>query len=1240
MKITYVTVSAPAIKHLIEADRHIAAKYPRVLDLKLYDAKGELEEKKSAALIQDIADSDLVFVDLMGSPPDVLKAVYKGLEKCTGGVVPYGNTGREYLRLGQFSAASMKKDDGSEREMDASAIEKMRDMAEMMGRVMPGKMRDMRNYSQIMKYFKVADKGNILNMLYLILREYGGAGDIPKPANPREAEEAGICDPATMTYYEGLEDYHKTFPFAESKPVIVLLFYGHSYPVDTSGCIAKIKDRLERFANVLPVAVSGTLAANRKKLARYILHTTAKPADLILNFMSFRLGAGPMGGDFQAGIDLLKEADVPYLHPYFMSRRTIAEWEQSVQGAGTSEVMISVMLPELDGAIETYPVGAMTEPQYDSQYDIATDELELIEERVTRLISRVQRQINLRTKENRDKKIAVICYNYPPGEGNLFGGAFLDTFASVENILVILKAQGYRVNALSKEELLDIFTAGKAVNSGKYGYEWDEIIKYPDREYKKELAKLADSEEIVANWGPTPGRIMSTDSREFLIPGTIQGHVFIGLQPTRGVHEEPEKVYHDKTLPPHHQYLAFYKWLRDEFCADAVIHVGTHGTLEFLKGKECGISGGCYPDILLRDLPHLYLYYCGNPAEAVIAKRRSYANLTGYQPPVFIPGELYGEYSGLKSLVDNYHQSLSLAPQTSKDILLDVMEMAGKLNLPQNLAEIESELYRMDVGLIPRGLHVFGQGYHEDEAREYARGLLRFSRNGVISLRELIAAERGRSAEALAGEGEYEALREIDREADEIFDYYMDHDKLKEGQKIGSRNKKMFLQTLRYGKKVYEAALQNHETEGLLRTLAGRYNPAKLAGDIYRNPEILPAGYNLYQFDPRLAPTKTACERGKKICLNTLEAYKKENGSYPLSTAVVLWGLETSRTQGETFAQILSYLGVRVSEKTGPWDPKYEIIPLQELGRPRIDVTINICGFFRDMFANLIESLNDIFLMLYDLEESDGENYFKANAKKIKQKLLQEGYGEKEARELAISRVFGPKEGQYGTGITKIIETKNWEKEEQIGSVFLSALRHVYNRKMHGKEVEGLYEENLKCVEIVSQIRCNNEYEITDLDHYYEYFGGLAKSVELVKGKKAKMYITDTAGERVITESVEKAIARGIRTRVLNPKWIGGMLEHKYHGVQKIAERFENVMGLAATTNSVEQWIYHDLHNCYVEDEALRQKLQENNPHAYMDILEQMMEYYNRGYWQATDEQIDRIKQIYLELEDNIEGTL
>ncbi len=1233
MKFTFISVSSPAIACLIKAEKTVGELSRGALELKIYNALSEYSAQKLRQISEDIAVSDFVFVDLMGASPDVIKAVLGGLERCRGYIVPYGNAGREYLRLGDFSAASMKTEVGAEKP-DMNAMKKMRDMAEKMGKIMPGKMRDMKTYSQICKYFYVADYVNILNMLYLILRDYGGERGLPRPEDAREVPTVSLCDPETMKFYGTVAEFAADYPYDEEKPVIALLFYAHIYPMDYSTAASAIQKSFLEFANVLPVAVSGTSGLESGALEEVLTKTLPRKPDLIVNTMSFRLSAGPMGGNIKAGTDLLSRIGAPYFHPMFISHRTVEEWRSSVQGSSSSEVLISVMLPEFDGALETFPVGAKGEPILNEKFDVVLNELEIIPERLKRLSETAKNYIALSKKPASEKKIAIICYNYPPGEGNLFGGAFLDTFKSVERIMAKLKESGFDNDALSSETLMSEFCAGRLVNSGRYSDECPEMIRYPLKKYREYFETLPERALIEETWGKPGGSIMTDENGDFLIPALLSGKVLIGLQPSRGLHEEQDKLYHDKTLPPHHQYLAFYKYLRDEFRADAIIHVGTHGTLEFLKGKECGMSGDCYPDMLTWGVPHLYLYYCGNPSEAMIAKRRSHAQIISYQPPVFVPGRLYGDYAALSALVDDYHHSLSLSPSAAKDVLDNIRKAAASLNLPGNLEEIEAELYRMNMSLIPSGLHVIGSGYTEEEALEYVKGLLRYSRNGVVSLRALCALERGDDIEALEEKGAYKKIQEYEDAAEAVFRAYFENGRLPD------KNTEEYKATLEYGRSVYERVLENRELEALVHALSGGYTPAKQAGDIYRNPDILPTGTNLYQFDQRLVPSRTAFERGVKIAENTIMTYKRENGVYPDSAAVILWGLETSRTQGETFSQILGYLGIRLDKKSSLWEPKLEIIPIGELGRPRIDVTVNICGFFRDMFPNLINNLDDVLHQLYEAEEDDGQNYFKAHSRKIYEKLLDEGYGEQEAEKLCVSRFFGPKEGEYGTGITTIIETKAWETEGQLGSQFLTSLRYVYNRSSHGADVNGLYETNLKSVDIVSQIRDNQEYEITDLDHYFEYFGGLSKSVEMVRGKKAAMYITDTTGDRVLTETVDKSINRGIRTRVLNPKWIDAMLKSKYHGTQKIAERFENVMGLAATTGSVEEWIYNDMHKAYVEDEAMRRRLAENNPYAYMSILEQMMEYYKRGYWKASDEQIAEIKKAFLELEDRIEESL
>lgn len=1224
MKFTFITVSAPSVKCLMKAAKEIAKLEPDLLDLHIYYAVTEYSKEKTARLISDINTSDMVFVDLMGSPAETIKAVYEGLKDCKGDVIPYGNSAREYMKLGSFSAASMKAASG--KKPDMAAMKKMQSMAEAMGKIMPGKMRDMRNYSLICKYFYVADHQNILNMLYLILRDYGGAKKLPKPSEPREVPSAAVCRAKDMKYYGSFDEFSKDFPFDDKKPVIALLYYGHIYPMDYSGAVAVIAEHLQRYANVLPIAVSGMDSLNDGKLKKLLTGFLPKKPELVINCMSFRLSAGPMGGNISAGTDLLKELNVPYLHPFFMSRRTEKDWIDSVQGNTPSETLISVMLPEQDGAVLTLPVGAKTEPAYDEEFDVTSDEIKIIEERLEALADRAEKFIALRAKSNSEKKIAIICYNYPPGEANVFGGAFLDTFQSVSSILSLLKNNGFNSDDVSAEKLMSDFINGGLVNTGKYS-DGGKMLKYPLSDYKKFLSGFADKDAVINAWGEPGGEIMTDEKGDFLIPAAAYGNIIVGIQPSRGIHEDNDKLYHNKSIPPHHQYIAFYKYISEKFGADAVIHVGTHGTLEFLKGKECGMSGMCYPDLLLGDMPHFYLYYCGNPSEATIAKRRSHASLIGYQPPVFVQSGLYGEYAELSAMLDEYHHQLSFSESAAAEVKHNIEELAEKLNLPFELEELESELYRLNSSLIPKGLHIFGQDYTDEEALCYVCELLKKPHDDVPSLSELAAEELG---EDLAQAEEYggEKLRRINSLAELYFEKYFGCDAVPDKLRC----------TIEYGRKKYDEIRRNAENEQLLNALSCGYIPAKPAGDIYRSPEVLPSGYNLYQFDQRFVPTLTAYQRGVRTAENTINTYYKEYGTYPNSTAVILWGLETSRTHGETIGQIMGYLGARLAKGNSAWNPKYELIPIEELGRPRIDVTINICGFFRDLFPNLIDNLDDLLHLVNDADETDENNYMKANSSKLYSYLIDKGYDEEDAASLSVTRVFGPQESEYGTGITSIIETKAWEKEEQIGSQFLSSLHYAYSRKMHGSDTSDIYEQNLKSVEIVSQVRDNNEYEITDLDHYYEFFGGLAKSVEMVKGRKAVMLITDTTGAAPITESAEKAVAKGIRTRVLNPKWIDGMLAHKYHGAQKIADRFENVMGLAATTGAVEQWVYNNLCEKYAQDEEMRRRMAENNPYAYMDILEQMEEYSRRGYWNASEEQLEAIRNAYLETENTIEG--
>jgi len=1252
VKITVASVSTVILRDLIEAYENISSDYPGILDLKLYNASFNVSKEKAYFLHNDIISSDFVIIDLMGTPSDLVRLVLESLRECKANIVPIGNSGMEFLRLGSLSYSDMMANKSEEmnkknhvkKEINPASMQKMMDMAEKLGKAVPfGKPRDMRNFIQMTKYWKNGGQNEITNMLYLILRDYGGVKSLPKPRDAQEFEDIFICDPFTLSVFKKYEDYRKHLNVFGNKPVVAILFYGHNYPNRTSSCVAKIAEKLKEFADVLPVAFTKIYGNKMDTLEDILLNAAGKKVDIIVNFMSFRIGAGPMGGNAQAAVELLKKINVPVLHPFFMSRRYKDEWIKSSQGISASEFLISIMLPELDGSIETYPVAALEKCDFSEYFDIEINELSIIEERAERLCRRIKKWLNVKNKSNYDKKAAIICYNYPPGENNVFGGAFLDTFCSIENILYLLNKNGYDCQNISAEIIRDFFTEKGVSNSPK----WSEpsqneyFIRYSVSSYTESTKGNNKFEEISQQWGTPPGKIMS-ESDAFLIPGFINGKVFIGLQPSRGLEDNPDKVYHDKDILPHHQYAAFYRWIKDEFKADVVIHVGTHGTLEFLQGKECGMSGDCFPDIFINDIPHIYIYYTGNPSEAMIAKRRSHALLIGYQPPVFIKCGLYGEIADLLVLIDEYYEAERIAPDRCQSILCEIRQKAEKNNLPPDIEEIETELYRIKRSLIPKGLHIFGSNYSFEQSIDQALFVLRYDRTECKSLLRIMAEADGVDYENVLQMNNESKLEELEKKAQEILRQYIKNNGIEDDIiSIRDQNiKKDLLKTLEYGSKIVNQFMQNNEQDGLIAALNADYIPARLAGDSIRNPEVLPSGYNLFQFDPRFVPTASAYERGRIIAESTISKYYEQHNKYPDSTGIILWGLETSKTQGETIGQILAYLGVRLAKSKNVWEPAFEIIPAAELKRPRIDVVVNICGFFRDMFPNLIDNLNIMFEKLANLDEPEEMNFFKANCRKVYGALLQQGYSKEEAYELSHSRIFGPEESKYGTGITSVIENKNWTEETQIAQLYIDNLKYVYSKNFRGKEIGGLFSLNLKSVEVVSQIRSSHEYEVTDLDHYYEFFGGFAKSVETASGRRCEIYISDTTGEKIYVDNVEKAISKGVRTRLLNPLWIDNMLEHKYHGAQKIEKNFENIIGLSATTNRVEQWIYNSLHDKYVSDEEMRKKLIDNNKWAYAGIIERMMELNKRGYWNATEQQLDELAQAYLEAEGSIEDKI
>ncbi|GAB6148730.1 magnesium chelatase subunit H [Stetteria hydrogenophila] len=1135
--------------------------------------------------VQRLVDwADVILVDVRGDP-GVLGEVDYGEKDVV--VLVGGSTLMARAKLGRFRMPARAAGVAESPESVKRRIERIQRVIEGLGRLIPlGALRDARDYVQLMKYWANGGYENYRNMLLLLARRAGARVEVGRPV---EFREYGLYHPVHGFDYKPAID--------PGKPTVGVLFYGGMHFEQEVETLKRLLERLEPVANVVPVYSEGIL--NLKAVEEYFINV-----DAIISLLWFRLNGGPLGGDPRPTIELLKARGAKLFTPALMFTQRIEDWERSERGLDVLQTITTVVLPEMDGGVEPIPICG-----------VRGDEVVPIEDRVDKLARRVARWLELRRKPNSEKRVAIVIYNYPPGEENLGSAAYLDTFKSVERILEALEREGYRVE---RADLRRLFLERRLFNPELHPPEAVGGPRMSVEEYLKYFNELPEEarREVIEAWGEPPGDIM-VDGRGIVIPGVVLGNVFIGVQPSRRpVLRTEEDVYsaiHDKTKPPHHQYLAFYFWIQRVFKADCVIHVGTHGTAEFMKGKEIGLSSKCFPDILIGDLPHLYIYHVVNTSESTIARRRLYATLISYNSPPYTTADLYEDYARLEEYLDEYREALDKDPARAEVARRKALELARKLHLGEDLEEVEAKLYEYKRSIIPKGLHVLGEKYSLEDLEDFMVLLGRYDRGRVKSLNRLISEAKGWRYEEVLKDPR--RLREVDREAREVVRRFL------RGERFPQ-----YEETLNYLLEVARRYADNSlEIRSVIEGLNARYIEPSTGGDVIRNPDALPTGRNIHQFDPMKVPTEAAVERGRHIARETLRRYLEKHGRYPESVAVVLWGFETTKTQGETVAQILEYLGVEVVHKT-PWEKELRVIPIEKLGHPRIDVVVTICGFFREMFPNVMRLIDQAVKMVSQLDEPEEVNYVKKHVRELA------GFGE-----LASVRIFGPRATEYSTRMLQLVEDSAWRDEGDLAEAYLASMSYAYGGSAYSREAREVFESLLRRVEMVTQVRDSHDYEITDLDHYYEFFGGLSKAVETLRGEKPEMLIADSTREVVKVESVKEAIERGTVTRTLNPKWIEAMLKHGFHGAQKISDRVEYLLGLAATTGAVENWIWDRVAERFVLDDEIFQRLRESNPYAAKKILERLLEAHRRGYWHADEEVLARVEERYLDLEGMLE---
>lgn len=1231
MRIAVVTISPELLKSLGRAANRLTEQRPGWGAIELLSAIHPMTNADRQRLADMAASCDVIFVDLMGADPSWSATLAALLAGYGGWVIASGpflaNTGR----LGRYQA----------KESQASAGMTQAGMRPgPMGGSMPPAIadpapadpaaKDAAIYARIVEAMTRAQDADADFILAQLLALSGAEITVPEPS--QEPAQLQFLDPTSGVRYDDLAEFTAAVGAPNGRPVIGLLFNGGSFPNDTQPVAAGLAEYLASIGWVLPIACNRRdedLVAG----LREIFQAAGYQPELLLSLRPFRFSAGPVGGDPSDGEEYLRELNVPYLRPLLAGRERLEDWRNSDQGLGAGHIVSTLLLPEMDGCRDEILVAA-TEPTEFPELPGApvTDSYVLIPEQVDRLVQRAGGWLNLRRKANQDKRVAIIGYDYPNGEGNLLGGAQLDVAASIEVIMADLAEQGYLVDPPAPGDLLNTLLR-EAVNDPAYGAQQRAKL-YPRAQAIADINAPSAWQQVEQYWADRDVQLpMTTPEGDFLIPAVEFGNVLVGVQPGRSPLHAGHDATHDNSVPPHPQYLAFYAWLREQWHADVIVHVGTHGTFEFLKSKQAAVSVRDFPDLMLGGTPHVYLYYVGNPSEGTAARRRSHAVLVSYQPPVLRPGGLHGELAQLHSLVHELREADQLGLASVEELTEQISELAAEAHLPTDPDALESELERLESGLVPYGLHVFGQPFSEDERFAMVCGLLSCGLADQPPAVELWAAAN--DIEDIA-ELSATARMELEGQVQELIGRALRQPELSTTELTSDEP---LAQLIERGRQIANSWASNDEWAGLHAALNGQHLPSKLGGDMMRSPEVLPAGTNIHQFDPHAIPTSMAMRRGEQIAESIRQAHRQANDGAELRCAgIILWGIEATRTQGESYAQILALLGVRISGRARPGRNRWEVIPAAELSAPRVDVVVTISGFFRDLFGNLIEELDDIINALAELDEPEEINPIAARTRKLRAEFEASGMGVDEAAELAKIRIFGPSPGRYGPGLTATIDSGQWDDSADLSAGFIAGSEFAYTRRRYGQRIAGLFGSNLEDIEAVCQIRSNNEYQITDLDHFFEFLGGMSNAAKHLSGRQIPTLVSDTTGRKVHTGSSADAARAGLYTRLLNPAWTEAMLSHGHRGVSEINDRTTNLLGLSAMTSGIDDWMFDSVFDTYLGDEQMRRRLAEANPHATAAIAARLTEADRRGLWNASPDRRELLDHIQFDIDAELEG--
>ncbi|MEL6457744.1 MAG: magnesium chelatase subunit H [Cyanobacteria bacterium J06621_15] len=1062
------------------------------------------------------------------------------------------------------------------------------------------KVQDLRNWLVIYGYWNAGGSENVASLFWTLAEKYLNlkVGDIPAPL---ETPNMGLLHPDYDGYFESPKEYLEWYEnsrdgdviYNVSTTVVGILLY-RKHVITKQPYIPQLIKRFEAAGLIpLPIFINGveghvavrdwmttdyeTQQRNQGNKTTLSLSPEAGKVDVIVSTIGFPLVGGP-AGSMEAGrqVDIAKgilaAKNVPYIVAAPLLIQDIHSWTR--QGIGGLQSVVLYALPELDGAIDTVPLGGLV-----------GEDIYLVPERVERLIGRVKSWVNLRKKPASERKIAVILYGFPPGYGATGTAALLNVPRSLIKFLHALQEQGYNLGELPEdgEELI------RLVKEADESYTENNVENSVNvRTLEKWLGYLQTT-RVENQWKSLTGSGIKTYDNELHVGGVQLGNIWIGVQPPLGIQGDPMRLMFERDLTPHPQYAAYYKWLQNEFSADALVHFGMHGTVEWLPGSPLGNTGYSWSDILLGNLPNLYIYAANNPSESILAKRRGYGVLISHNVPPYGRAGLYKELINLRDLIAEYREdpqkNYALKSAICKKIIdsgLDTdcpFESAKKLGIeftPENigmysasvfddyLVKLYEYLQVLENRLFSSGLHVLGEAPNPEEMKSYLDA------------------------------------------------YFEESENQEEEQRI---------------KHLLEQSTD--ELSNLLKGLNGEYIPPAPGGDLLRDGAgVLPTGRNIHALDPYRMPSPAAYERGKEVAKKIIQQNLQENNSYPETVAVMLWGLDAIKTKGESLGILLELVGAEpVKEGTGRI-VRYELKPLEEVGHPRIDVLGNLSGIFRDSFVNIIELLDDLFQRAANLDEPVDKNFIRKHALELKQKGV----------ENTSARLFSNPAGDFGSLVNDQVVDGNWESSDELANTWQGRNVFSYGRQDKGQARPEVLNQLLGSTSQIVQEIDSVEYGLTDIQEYYGNTGGLKKAAEKQGGKKVKASFVESFSKDTTPRDLDDLLRMEYRTKLLNPKWAEAMVNQGSGGAFEVSQRMTALIGWGGTADFTDEWVYEQAADTYALDSEMADKLRKANPEAFKNIVSRMLEAHGRGFWDASDEKLQKLRELYEVTDEELEG--